>query len=271
MPLSLLSAVWEGELDPHLRELMRLEFLHVKTGGGEPLCAFTHSLTREVAYESLPPARRRALHGAIARALEASLRRPARRGLRPPRVSLRPDGRRRQGRPVPRAARRQGRRRPRPCGGRPDPGGGARARRPPAARRAGSAPSRARAQRRPIPGARSAPSRSIVTLLLRHQAALESLDDPQARRALSLPARPQLFASSGTSGRRHTTWRLGLVEADAMRGRRDAGPDPLRPRPARRDVGPAPRGPRARAAGRRPPRARRGAVVDRPGATGRSG
>jgi len=72
VPLSLLSAVWEGDPDPHLRELMRLEFLHVKTSGGESLCAFTHSLTCEVAYESLPLARRRTLHRAIAGALEAS-------------------------------------------------------------------------------------------------------------------------------------------------------------------------------------------------------
>jgi DNA-binding NtrC family response regulator/tetratricopeptide (TPR) repeat protein len=71
VPLQLLRAVWDGELDPHLRELMRLEFLYAKSGGGEPLCAFTHSLTRDVAYESVPPARRRLLHGAIARALEA--------------------------------------------------------------------------------------------------------------------------------------------------------------------------------------------------------
>jgi tetratricopeptide (TPR) repeat protein len=49
---------------------MRLEFLHVKAGGREPVVAFTHSLTRDVAYESLPPARRRTLHGAIASALE---------------------------------------------------------------------------------------------------------------------------------------------------------------------------------------------------------
>jgi tetratricopeptide (TPR) repeat protein len=71
VPLPLLRAVWDGEIDPHLRELMRLEFLYAKTGGSEPLCAFTHSLTRDVAYESLPRGRRRALHGAIARALEA--------------------------------------------------------------------------------------------------------------------------------------------------------------------------------------------------------
>src|SRR5262249_11925188 len=57
--------------DAQLRELMRLEFLHAKAGGGEPICAFTHSLTRDVAYESVPLSRRRALHGAIARALEA--------------------------------------------------------------------------------------------------------------------------------------------------------------------------------------------------------
>jgi transcriptional regulator with AAA-type ATPase domain/tetratricopeptide (TPR) repeat protein len=71
VPLVLLRAVWEGEPDSHLRELMRLEFLHAKAGGGEPICAFTHSLTRDVAYESVPLSRRRALHGAIARALEA--------------------------------------------------------------------------------------------------------------------------------------------------------------------------------------------------------
>jgi transcriptional regulator with AAA-type ATPase domain/tetratricopeptide (TPR) repeat protein len=70
VPLPLLRAVWDGEADPHLRELMRLEFLYAKTGGGEPVSAFTHSLTRDVAYESLPTARRRVLHGAIARALE---------------------------------------------------------------------------------------------------------------------------------------------------------------------------------------------------------
>ena len=71
VPLPLLGAMWEGEPAADLRELTRLEFLHVKTGGGEPLYAFTHSLTREVAYESVPPSRRRALHGAIAGALEA--------------------------------------------------------------------------------------------------------------------------------------------------------------------------------------------------------
>jgi len=70
-PIPLLRAVWEDELDPHLHELMRLEFLHAKSWGGELVVAFTHSLTRDVAYESVPAARRRALHGTIARALEA--------------------------------------------------------------------------------------------------------------------------------------------------------------------------------------------------------
>jgi DNA-binding NtrC family response regulator/tetratricopeptide (TPR) repeat protein len=71
VPLPLLRAVWDGDPDLQLRELMRLEFLYAKAGSGEPVCGFTHSLTRDVAYESVPPARRRMLHGAIARALEA--------------------------------------------------------------------------------------------------------------------------------------------------------------------------------------------------------
>jgi tetratricopeptide (TPR) repeat protein len=62
--------VWEGEPETYLRELVRLEFLYTKGGGGEPVYAFTHGLTRDVAYESLPTARRRTLHGAIARAIE---------------------------------------------------------------------------------------------------------------------------------------------------------------------------------------------------------
>jgi DNA-binding NtrC family response regulator/tetratricopeptide (TPR) repeat protein len=70
VPLPLLRAVSEGDVHDGLRELMRLEFLYAKSGGGEPLYAFTHTLTREVAYESLSRTRRRALHGVIARALE---------------------------------------------------------------------------------------------------------------------------------------------------------------------------------------------------------
>jgi DNA-binding NtrC family response regulator/tetratricopeptide (TPR) repeat protein len=70
VPLPLLRAVSEGDVQEDLRELIRLEFLYAKSGGVEPLYAFTHTLTREVAYESLPLARRRTLHGVIARALE---------------------------------------------------------------------------------------------------------------------------------------------------------------------------------------------------------
>jgi DNA-binding NtrC family response regulator/tetratricopeptide (TPR) repeat protein len=70
VPLPLLRAVWADDFDEHLRELVRLEFLYAKGGGIEPVYAFTHALTREVAYESVPPARRRTLHGGIARALE---------------------------------------------------------------------------------------------------------------------------------------------------------------------------------------------------------
>lgn len=73
VPLPLLRALWSGpgELDPHLRELARLEFLYAQAGGAEPVYAFAHTLTQEVAYESLPPARQQALHAAAAQALEA--------------------------------------------------------------------------------------------------------------------------------------------------------------------------------------------------------
>ena len=71
--LRLLGAIWEGPgvLDPHLRELARLEFLYEQTGTAEPVYVFTHALTQEVAYGSLLTPRRRALHEAAGRALEA--------------------------------------------------------------------------------------------------------------------------------------------------------------------------------------------------------
>ena len=70
--LQLLSAIWEGpeNLEPHLRELMRLEFLYQQTKGTEPVYIFKHALTQEVAYESLSVSRRQALHAAVGRALE---------------------------------------------------------------------------------------------------------------------------------------------------------------------------------------------------------
>jgi DNA-binding NtrC family response regulator/tetratricopeptide (TPR) repeat protein len=69
----LLGAVWEGpgDLDTPLRELRRLEFLYDRPGGDEPVYVFKHALTREVARESLPAARRQALHAAAGRAVEA--------------------------------------------------------------------------------------------------------------------------------------------------------------------------------------------------------
>jgi len=70
--LRLLGAIWEGPgvVDPHLRELMRLEFLYERPRAAEPVYIFKHALTQEVAYESLLPARRQALHAAAGRTLE---------------------------------------------------------------------------------------------------------------------------------------------------------------------------------------------------------
>jgi DNA-binding NtrC family response regulator/tetratricopeptide (TPR) repeat protein len=72
VPRRLLAAVWEGpgDLESSLRELMRLEFLYDRPGGDEPVYVFRHALTREVARESLPAARRQAVHAAGGRALE---------------------------------------------------------------------------------------------------------------------------------------------------------------------------------------------------------
>jgi tetratricopeptide (TPR) repeat protein len=72
VPLDLLRAIWTGPgpLEPQLRELTRLEFLHGHGGLEEPVYFFKHALTREVAYESLLPSRRRELHAAAAEALE---------------------------------------------------------------------------------------------------------------------------------------------------------------------------------------------------------
>jgi DNA-binding NtrC family response regulator/tetratricopeptide (TPR) repeat protein len=69
----LANAVWEGPepFEPTLGELVRQEFLHERVGLDEPVCVFKHALTRDVARDSLPPARRQALHAAAGRALEA--------------------------------------------------------------------------------------------------------------------------------------------------------------------------------------------------------
>ncbi|MGH7433907.1 MAG: ATP-binding protein, partial [Candidatus Methylomirabilales bacterium] len=71
--LRLLGAIWDGPgpLEPHLKELIRLEFLYEQTGAAEPVYVFTHTLTQDVTYESLLPPRRQALHQATGLALEA--------------------------------------------------------------------------------------------------------------------------------------------------------------------------------------------------------
>ncbi|MGH7322768.1 MAG: sigma 54-interacting transcriptional regulator, partial [Candidatus Rokuibacteriota bacterium] len=71
--LRLLQAVWEGPggVEPHLRELTRQEFLSERPGGHDAAYVFKHPLIRDVARESLPSARRQALHLAAGRALEA--------------------------------------------------------------------------------------------------------------------------------------------------------------------------------------------------------
>ena len=72
VPLGLLHAVWDGDTvsDASLRELTRLEFLHEAAEGDDVVHVFKHSLTQEVAYQSLEPPRRRRLHAAAGRALE---------------------------------------------------------------------------------------------------------------------------------------------------------------------------------------------------------
>src|SRR5207237_7485074 len=68
----LLEAVWDGDdsLFAHLDELTRLEFLDEHPGERGTVYAFRHSLIQEVVYESLPMARREALHAAVGAALE---------------------------------------------------------------------------------------------------------------------------------------------------------------------------------------------------------
>ena len=72
VPLRLLQTVWRGpgDIEHHLRELTRLEFLYEQTRIAESVYVFKHALTQEVVYESLPVAQRHALHAATAQALE---------------------------------------------------------------------------------------------------------------------------------------------------------------------------------------------------------
>jgi tetratricopeptide (TPR) repeat protein/KaiC/GvpD/RAD55 family RecA-like ATPase len=72
VPARLLRAVSEAgeDLDRHVDELTRLEFLQARAGADDVLYVFKHSLIQDVAYAALDAARRRALHGAVAAALE---------------------------------------------------------------------------------------------------------------------------------------------------------------------------------------------------------
>jgi DNA-binding NtrC family response regulator/tetratricopeptide (TPR) repeat protein len=72
VPLRLLQAAWPGpgDIEPHLRELTRLEFLYEHTRPGESVYVFKHALTRDVAYDSLSAPQRHTLHLAAARAVE---------------------------------------------------------------------------------------------------------------------------------------------------------------------------------------------------------
>ena len=72
-PRRLLEAVWDGpgSIAAHLAELTRLDLVHELTAGDDPIFAFNHTLTQEVAYESLLTAPREALHETAARALES--------------------------------------------------------------------------------------------------------------------------------------------------------------------------------------------------------
>jgi DNA-binding NtrC family response regulator/tetratricopeptide (TPR) repeat protein len=72
VPVHLLEAV-VTELTPreHLRELQRLEYLYDRSDGSQALYRFKHALTQEVAYSSLLPERRLALHARIVAAVES--------------------------------------------------------------------------------------------------------------------------------------------------------------------------------------------------------
>ena len=59
-----------GDLESHLRELTRQEFLYVRPRADELAYFFKHPLTLEAVYESVADARRKALHAKAAKAME---------------------------------------------------------------------------------------------------------------------------------------------------------------------------------------------------------
>jgi tetratricopeptide (TPR) repeat protein len=68
----LLGAIWTGPepVGATLALLTSLEFLYPRSGGDEPVYVFKHALTQEVAYGTLEPTERRAMHAAAGHALE---------------------------------------------------------------------------------------------------------------------------------------------------------------------------------------------------------
>lgn len=67
----LLEGVWaEGSLDPLLADLKRGELVYEEPAAGQAVLFFKHALTQEAVYQSLLTGRRKALHGAAARACE---------------------------------------------------------------------------------------------------------------------------------------------------------------------------------------------------------
>jgi len=71
-PLRLLRAILErpGDLEHHLAELTRLEFLFERSRADERVYVFKHALTQEAAYAGLLLPRRQTLHAAAGHALE---------------------------------------------------------------------------------------------------------------------------------------------------------------------------------------------------------
>jgi class 3 adenylate cyclase len=74
LSLDLAEEVWDGDvpLEARLQQLKGLEFLRERHGGPERIFVFTHTLTREVAYDGMLEARRRQLHGRAGASLEQS-------------------------------------------------------------------------------------------------------------------------------------------------------------------------------------------------------
>jgi class 3 adenylate cyclase/tetratricopeptide (TPR) repeat protein/DNA-binding XRE family transcriptional regulator len=72
--LGLAGEVWDGNvpLEERLQELKGLEFFRERHDVTERTFVFKHALTREVAYNGIPPAQRRHLHGQAGAALEHS-------------------------------------------------------------------------------------------------------------------------------------------------------------------------------------------------------